>query len=62
MKLTVKHEGKVYGFLRCSEESVPKLKILASQLGFPSMVSLIDTIASLPKGRIRALLNDNSQK
>ena len=48
MKLEVKHEvphEKSYGFLRCSEESVPKFKALAPRLGYPSMVAFLDALA-----------------
>ena len=55
MKLEVKHDKKVYGFLRCSEESVPKLKILATQLGYPSMVKFLDELAEVPKSKFKEI-------
>ena len=50
--------GHAEGFLRCSEESVPKLKVKAAQLGFPPMVALLDEIADIKVSDLRELLTE----
>lgn len=54
--ITVKSENKTYGFLRCSEESVPKFKVLAAKLGYPTMVKFLDHLSEVPEKKLRELL------
>lgn len=53
-KLKVKHE-KVYGFLRCSGESVPKIKANAALLGFPTMGAFLDAFANVRASKLREI-------
>lgn len=55
MPIEIKSDNKTYGFLRCSEESVPKFKVLAAKLGYPSMVSFLDDLANVPLGKFKLL-------